>query len=169
MQAALVLLFLVGASLVAVLGDRRLNIAVLNAHNRYRAQHGVPPLTLDSRLNNFAQDWANHLAETDTFSHRPNNPYGENLFWSSVYKQTNQDIALTAVEVWYNESQKYDYNTNDGMEGTYHFTQLIWKSSRKLGVGVAKSSKNIVYVACNYDPIGNVQGQFIENVPRPLN
>lgn len=45
-----------------------------------------------------------------------------------------------------------------------HFTQVIWKNSKFLGQGAAKSINNTVYVVCNYDPPGNIIGQFKENV-----
>lgn len=35
---------------------------ILDAHNRYRAEVGVPPLSWSDDLANQAQDWANYLA-----------------------------------------------------------------------------------------------------------
>ena len=45
-----------------------------------------------------------------------------------------------------------------------HFTQLIWKGSEKLGVGVATSASGKVYVVARYHPAGNYPNQFTENV-----
>lgn len=45
-----------------------------------------------------------------------------------------------------------------------HLTQVLWKNSKHLGQGAAKSIDDIIYVVCNYDPSGNVIGQFKENV-----
>lgn len=45
-----------------------------------------------------------------------------------------------------------------------HFTQLVWKETEKVGVGMATSAKGHVYIVCNYDPPGNVIGQFAKNV-----
>lgn len=48
---------------------------------------------------------------------------------------------------------------------TGHFTQLIWKNSVELGVGIALSSdKRKVYVVAEYSPQGNILGQFANNV-----
>lgn len=44
-------------------------------------------------------------------------------------------------------------------------TQLLWKSSEQLGIGVAKNDKGRYVVVCNYNPQGNVYGQFHENLP----
>lgn len=44
-------------------------------------------------------------------------------------------------------------------------TQLLWKSSKQLGIGVAKNDNGKYVVVCNYNPQGNVYGQFRENLP----
>lgn len=44
-------------------------------------------------------------------------------------------------------------------------TQLLWKSSSKLGVGVSQGADGNYYVVANYDPAGNVMGKFTNNLP----
>jgi Cysteine-rich secretory protein family len=53
------------------------------------------------------------------------------------------------------------------MENVGHFTQVVWKSSKELGVGKAKSRSGRIYVVANYYPPGNYQGQFAQNVLPP--
>ena len=50
----------------------------LDGHNKYRALHGVPPLTLSAELCQVAQKWADHLAQEGKFEHSDCD-YGENL------------------------------------------------------------------------------------------
>ena len=52
---------------------------------------------------------------------------------------------------------------------TGHFTQVVWKGSRRLGVGVgyADNGRKAIVVA-NYDPPGNYLGQFPQNVSPPV-
>jgi len=46
-----------------------------------------------------------------------------------------------------------------------HFTQVVWKDSRELGVGRAFSDdEQRVFVVCNYFPAGNIIGRFAQNV-----
>src|SRR4029077_5616152 len=45
-----------------------------------RARGGVAPPRRADQLSQVAQDWAKHLITTDSFGHRPNNRYGENLY-----------------------------------------------------------------------------------------
>lgn len=70
-----------------------------------------------------------------------------------------------AVDAWYEEITKPGYvfgRSNN--PGTGHFTQVVWKGSKMLGVGVSKNSKNQTFVVCNYDPPGNYVGQYDKNV-----
>jgi hypothetical protein len=48
--------------------------------------------------------------------------------------------------------------------GSGHFTQVVWRASRRLGVGRAVAGDGAVYVVANYDPAGNMIGQYANNV-----
>jgi hypothetical protein len=69
---------------------------------------------------------------------------------------------MICVNTWY--AEKKDYNDNTGFtHETGHFTQLVWKSSSSIGLGMACRG-NSCYCTAHYSPPGNVPGQFIENV-----
>jgi len=138
----------------------------LESHNIYRAKHGVQPLTLDKKLCELAQAWSDHLLDNDKFQHRPDCKFGENIYssWSSASKIKIK--GKDAVDSWYKEVEKYNYDTETGNAGTGHFTQLVWSGSAKLGVGVASKHGKVIVVA-NYDPPGNFRGKFSKNVFKP--
>ena len=50
---------------------------------------------------------------------------------------------------------------------TGHFTQVIWKASKNLGIAKARSSSGKIIVVANYEPAGNFIGQYVQNVPPP--
>jgi hypothetical protein len=61
--------------------------------------------------------------------------------------------------------------------GTGHFTQVVWKNTKKVGCawntkscpGNGQANKMPFYkMVCEYDPPGNYAGQFPQNVPRPI-
>lgn len=53
--------------------------------------------------------------------------------------ERGKDAILNATEMWYKESLDFDYN-NPGIGGlTRNFTQMVWKDSTKLGLGVART------------------------------
>uniref|UniRef100_A0AC34RID0 SCP domain-containing protein n=1 Tax=Panagrolaimus sp. JU765 TaxID=591449 RepID=A0AC34RID0_9BILA len=69
--------------------------------------------------------------------------------------------------MWYSEIKDVNYGNLEANTSCYHFTQLVWQNSRKLGIGIAISSSGMCYVVANFDPPGNVLTQFNENVLPP--
>ncbi|KAL9977239.1 hypothetical protein ACROYT_G014621 [Oculina patagonica] len=66
---------------------------------------------------------------------------------------------------WYDEIEYYNYKNPVFSMNTGHFTQVVWKSTTKLGCGVAtKSGKT--YVVARYYPPGNYNNQYRQNVMR---
>jgi hypothetical protein len=70
-----------------------------------------------------------------------------------------------AVESWYDEIKHHVFNAEPKTTGTGHFTQVVWMSSKELGVGVKRNSKGQTFVVCNYSPPGNFIGNYSKNVP----
>lgn len=138
---------------------------VLQKSNSYRQKHELEPFTLDDQLNNCAQDWANQMVKLQIFDHRKDNVYGENLYLSLDFN----NLGEQAVDSWYNEITKFNIADEESELvnniATHHMTQLLWKSSTKMGVGVSKNSDGTYNVVANYDPRGNVIGFFHDNLP----
>ena len=83
----------------------------------------------------------------------------------------------------YSEEKDYDYDKgrlkdeclpnpiqNKCHRSAYHFTQVVWKGSVKLGI--AKATGKIgnffcTWAVARYSPAGNKGGQFQKNVLRP--
>lgn len=136
----------------------------LNAHNDYRQKHGVPPLELSEKICEVAQKWADVLAKKKKLIHSDTKEYGENLYFKS---SPNEDTPITGeevVEYWYKEIDAYIFAEEPKNTLAFHFTQVVWKDSKEIGVGIAKN-KGKVYVVANYSPAGNVMGNFTKNVP----
>lgn len=143
-------------------------------HNDYRARHGVPALKVDDALAKSAQEWADN-GETRHSPRDWRNGAGENLFYTT--ERCREDHLEEAARLWYEEIYDYDYNHPDTVEGDDkefakgigHFTQMIWKSSKKIGVGIANidHGKWHCLVVAHYSPAGNLLGSFKENVPPP--
>ncbi|KAI5631462.1 cysteine-rich secretory protein family domain-containing protein [Phthorimaea operculella] len=125
-----------------------------------------------SKLCDYAQAWANHLAHTNKFHYRNDRDVGQNLYQKPV---TNTETDITGQEVssyWYAAVRQYRFfkepdvlhaNVNAG-----HFTQMVWVATRFFGVGKARSRAGKVIVVANYSPPGNISGQFDTNVLPPL-
>ncbi|XP_071337917.1 Golgi-associated plant pathogenesis-related protein 1-like isoform X2 [Trachinotus anak] len=135
----------------------------LKAHNTYREKHNTPPLTLSSELTAAAQKWADHLLAAGTLKHSDTQD-GENIF--TMYSSAT--ITLTgkeAVDSWYSEIKDYNWSQPGFSGNTGHFTQVVWKDSTELGVGMATDGKR-AFVVGQYRPAGNMNmaGYFEKNV-----
>lgn len=147
---------------------------MLRLHNHHRARHCAPPLVISERLNQIAQKYAVYLAKTSTFEHSGNKlndePLGENLYMKWISHGPVDVRAADAIKSWYDEISMHNFDKPKYSEKTGHFTQMVWKSTKKLGVGVAVSPNGKeVYVVTNYYPAGNIMGRgmFEENVLPP--
>ncbi|XP_063045309.1 Golgi-associated plant pathogenesis-related protein 1-like [Engraulis encrasicolus] len=151
------------------LTDASFKAEFLRTHNELRAKHGAPPLTLTNELNKSAQEWADYLENINknntrmTLKHS-DSKNGENLYYyssSRAYSLTGKE----AVQSWYNEIKDYDFSDPGFAGNTGHFTQVVWKSTTELGVGVSKVG-NATFVVGQYNPAGNFmnEGYFEKNV-----
>ena len=66
--------------------------------------------------------------------------------------------------MWYEESDKYRFNSPGFSTSTGHFTQIVWVDSTEMGAGIAESSSGAQFVVARYTPPGNVLNKFGENV-----
>ena len=127
---------------------------ILAAHNTLRARFKVPPLVWSNELAQYAQEWANRLVATERLAHRPNPVYGENIFLVH-----GADVTPSAVvAAWASEARNYNYQSNSCQGRCGHYTQLIWRDTKKVGCGAAVKDDTQVWV-CNYDPPGNIAGE----------
>ncbi|KAG5376202.1 hypothetical protein IGI04_040798 [Brassica rapa subsp. trilocularis] len=67
-----------------------------------------------------------------------------------------------AVHSWIVEGSSYNFNTNscDGSEMCGHYTQIVWRDTKKLEcASVVCENGAGVFITCNYDPPGNYVGR----------
>ena len=76
-------------------------------------------------------------------------------------------LGSVPTQSWFDEIKDYDF-TNPGFSmKTGHFTQVVWKNSKQLGVGIAFANNgNKAVVVANYSPPGNYMGQFPQQISR---
>jgi hypothetical protein len=156
---------------------RELKDRFLHVHNDIRKRYNVPPLTWDENIARYAQKWAQYLKDNNQcqIMHRSHagmtegKKYGENLGfnWTSMslpadkFAQSPEYI----VKGFAKECANYNYQKNSCASGKVcgHFTQVVWKNSKRLGCGMVtcggpKKGRSELWV-CNYDPPGNYISQ----------
>ncbi len=140
--------------------------ALVEAHNRLRADVGVAPLEWSNAIAAYAQSWAEYLARSSSckrLRHRSGptqqgKRYGENLaaFWSPPGQ--HQRLAK-GVTMWGDEKKYYrpgtPYTAAAAKAG--HYTQIVWRETHLVGCGWTSCGPLVVLV-CNYDPPGNLLG-----------
>lgn len=133
----------------------------LKEHNKFRAKHHAPPLKVNRELCKIAQAWANQLV-IDNKMYHSTYEFGENLYWC------NQDVTPEhAVWTWYKEIKDWDWEKMAAKcedVKVYHFTQVIWKKSKEIGIARAYTKEGHIFVVCEYNPPGNFVNRDLENV-----
>jgi uncharacterized protein YkwD len=133
--------------------------AMLDAHNRLRAQHCAAPLVWSDAIARAAKAWADRLASRGCALQHSESQYGENIAAGSASTQTPDQVAA----LWYREKDHYDFARGGFSMRSGHFTQVVWRGSQRLGCAPAACGDIRLWV-CNYDPPGNMQGDFARNV-----
>ncbi|WOH01188.1 hypothetical protein DCAR_0520569 [Daucus carota subsp. sativus] len=132
----------------------------LFAHNIVRAAKWEWPLTYDTQLEDYAKWWAGQRqADCELIHSFPEFEFklGENIFWGSGsdWKPTQ------AVQAWAEEEKYYNYAANSCAEEQEcgHYTQIVWKTTRRVGCARVVCESGDVFMTCNYDPVGNYVGE----------
>lgn len=131
---------------------------LLAAHNEYRAKHCAPPLAWSDAIAKVAQGWADQLHGKCQMKHSGGS-HGENLWMGTAGAFSIRSV----VDSWYGEVSGYQYRPGGFSMSTGHFTQVVWLGSQKLGCARTTCNDMDIWV-CNYDPPGNVEGTFLDNV-----
>ena len=137
----------------------------MSTHNKYRAKHGSPPITWSDEIARECQAWADKLAKSRKLQHATKEErkgQGENI---AMFTGKFESAGEEATNMWYEEVKKYDFKKSGFKSGTGHFTQVVWKGSKKLGMARARTpDERETYVVARYDPAGNMLGDFDNNV-----
>lgn len=132
---------------------------LVDAHNRVRARHCAKPLAWSAKLAQVAQQWANALRDKGCVFGHSGGDYGENLAAGT----SGTLDADAVVRMWYDEVARYRFPNGGFSAQTGHFTQVVWRGTARVGCGRSQCKGMDIWV-CEYDPAGNWEGQYRENV-----
>ncbi len=147
---------------------------IVSAHNKVRSKFRLQPLSWSPSLATFSTKWANHLKRSTgcKMHHRPHSgrnktDFGENLYWASPFRwsdgatEVQKVTSYAVVNEWAKEVKYYNYQAHRCQPGQQcgHYTQIVWRDSKKVGCGLAICPDKSQVWVCSYDPPGNWQGQ----------
>ncbi|KAI3935106.1 hypothetical protein MKW92_029703 [Papaver armeniacum] len=122
------------------------SLQYLFAHNWVRAQKLEMPLIWDSRLENYARSWANQRKSDCSLQHslpKGNFKLGENIYWGSGTSWEPTDAV----------------NARRTGKECGHYTQIVWRNTRRIGCARVECDDGDVFMNCNYSPPGNIIGE----------
>jgi len=130
---------------------------IVERHNYHRAKVGAPDIQWSDTLAEYAQNWAEKIAETCQLKHS-GGQYGENIFWSTTPRAGNY-----VVDSWCKEEKYFNHKNTTYSQGksskSGHYSQVIWAKSLFVGAGVAFCANGSQMWVCVYDPPGNYIGE----------
>lgn len=137
--------------------------ALLAAHNQVRARHCAAPLSWSPKLAQVAQQWADSLRSQGCKFGHSGGAYGENLAAGTSGSLDGKAVT----DMWYDEIKQYAFDRGGFSMQTGHFTQVVWRETTQLGCAVTSCRGMDIWV-CEYDPPGNVEGMYRQNVRAPV-
>jgi hypothetical protein len=137
----------------------------LAVQNAERAKLGVAGLKWDAALARDAEGWAEHLAVLGHLEHSVDDaadtdPEGENLWAGTAGHYSVEAMS----QYWADERRFYkhgvfpDSSTTGNLEDVGHYTQMVWRSSTRVGCALV-SGKTDDFFVCRYGEGGNVMGE----------
>uniref|UniRef100_A0A0N5C4W3 SCP domain-containing protein n=1 Tax=Strongyloides papillosus TaxID=174720 RepID=A0A0N5C4W3_STREA len=131
--------------------------------NMYRLKHRSNILEINIKLAEFAQELAEQYVTTQKVDVNVYYNYG------ILYGKSIITSATTIIKDFYETNVKYNYILNKvSSKAAYSFTQLVWKSTKQVGIGVQDDGKYL-YVVCIFSPKGNKKGEYKKNVHKWTN
>ena len=146
------------------------HFTLVAAHNKWRAEVGVPGLKWSDSLAKSSEAWANTLKGTCKIKHSHGQPYGENIYYAGpltrvsssrgTETEVQQITSEMVVDAWGEEKKWYNRSSNSCSGGECgHYTQVVWKGTSEVGCGMAYCADDAQIWVCQYEKPGNVRGQ----------
>ena len=143
---------------------------IKNLHDELRKKHNSKPLNYKNmELNDLAKTYAKELMlNKKKVKNKPNIYNGEILGENIIISDSKDQKKI--LDEWKKEGDNYDFENNKFSKDTCHFTQMIWKETKEVGIGFypendRKEDEKYCIVILYYPP-GNILGKYKQNVTK---
>ena len=135
---------------------------ILELINIKRKEHGTEPLEENNDIKIIAQQYAEEISKSENLINSNNKYNGEDL-GESIFSYSTLLDAKGLIMRLSKKELNYDYNIKEEIPS--HFTQMIWKNTNLIGIGISRNfNTGHMFYVLNYFPKGNIKGNFKENV-----
>ncbi|XP_059169407.1 uncharacterized protein LOC131951133 [Physella acuta] len=130
--------------------------AFLKSHNDVRNALGIPSLTWDTKLADYAKDWTSRCVFKHSYG-----DYGENLFATGSTTKNATELAYSSASAWKSEVAYVDpdWKCVGGKPTCGHYSQMVWRDTTALGCAITQCENIANLVFCTYNPPGNYKGE----------
>ncbi|MBR8837151.1 MAG: hypothetical protein DSM106950_24885 [Stigonema ocellatum SAG 48.90 = DSM 106950] len=136
---------------------------IVAAHNKYRAEVGVPPIEWSDELASQAQEWANYLSANHLFEHSGAKGEGENIWMgtSRAYSFTQMIDSFGSEKQHFIKGVFPNVSNTGNWADVGHYTQVVWRNTTQVGCAGVDGSDGNYRLVCRYSPPGNFLGQQV--------
>ena len=136
---------------------------MLKLHNDERKKYKYDELTKNEDLNDLASEYAKELALRQGKIRYEDYIYEGSILGENIIKSETKE-PKKIFDCWLKEGNDYNFNDKKFSHKTAHYTQIIWKDTKEVGIGIWHDNENKKYVTVVlYNPPGNTLGKFNEN------
>ncbi|XP_077975959.1 uncharacterized protein LOC120341288 [Styela clava] len=133
---------------------------LINVINKRRENHGAGSLQMKRSMQDAAQKHAEEMLKSGDLFGYTDRSYGQTITMK-MPRPSGEEIA----DMWYEGGKDYDSDNPDkNTTAASYFTQMVWRSTKEIGVGIASNEDGESYIVALYNPGGNTRGQYKENV-----
>lgn len=129
---------------------------VLRTHNQLRSVVNAPPLRYSHPLAKSAQAWADYLNRTRACQAE----YSSVTLGENVYLAQSAASMTDVINAWGAAQTDYRQHRCRGGQVCGSYTQIIWKTTTRVGCAVSRCSSGDQIWVCHYFPAGNWAGQY---------
>ena len=139
---------------------------MLKLHNEERKKNDSEELKLNKDLNSLALEYSENIKSNPEKIKKLKyiNLFKELIFGENIaYSETKEPKKI--FETWLNKDKNYETNSNKFLKANAHYTQIIWKNTKEIGISMSYDEENNRYcTVILYNPPGNTLGSFHENI-----
>lgn len=136
--------------------------------NAFRRLHQSSDVSPSEDLDKEAAAWAQQLAAEGAEKINNSSKYGQLV----CSHHAGSDLAKACAVKWYSAIKFFDWADPKLTVKSSPFTQMVWKDSKRVGVGIAKGNRgakrNVIggqyFIAAFFDPAQSDEGNIKENV-----